>query len=156
MIAHHAAGCIFCRIAAGQQRADVIYEDELVIAFPDIHPIRPGHTQVICRGHISYFEDLPDDIASRMLGVGQRIARAMKSSLGVPRVAFLLTGGDIAHAHAHLVPMHEDTDITSRQYIAERDLTFRSMPRASDEELAATAAMLRSSLEVDRSPQGNK
>ncbi len=147
LVTHHAGECIFCRIAAGQERADVIYEDKLVVAFLDIHPIRPGHTQIICRDHIPYFEGLPDDIASRILSVGQKIDRVMKSTLDVARIAFLFTGSDVAHAHAHLVPMHENTDITSRRYIAERDLTFRSTPRASDEELAATAAMLRSGLE---------
>jgi hypothetical protein len=46
----------------------------------------------------------------------------MKALYGVPRVAFLFTGGD--HAHAHVVPMHEKTDITSQRYIAEEKLTF--------------------------------
>ena len=70
----------------------------------------------------------------------------MKALYGVPRVAFLFSGGDHAHAHAHVVPMHEKTDITSRRYIAEESLTFRGVPRASFEELAATAAQLRSKL----------
>ena len=45
------------------------------------------------------------------------------------RVAFLFTGGDVPHAHAHVVPMVAGTDITSRRYIAEEDLTFQSTPR---------------------------
>jgi histidine triad (HIT) family protein len=42
--------------------------------------------------------------------------------------------------------MHEKTDITSRRYIAEKTLTFRDVPLAPSEELAATAAQLRSGL----------
>jgi histidine triad (HIT) family protein len=42
--------------------------------------------------------------------------------------------------------MHEKTDITSRRYIAEETLTFRSVGRAPSEELAAIAAQLRSGL----------
>jgi histidine triad (HIT) family protein len=147
MVTHHTAGCTFCQIATGQRLADVVYEDALVMAFLDIHPIRPGHTQVICRDHVPYFDELPHDIASRILDVSKRIARVMKASLGVQRVAFLFTGSDVAHAHAHVVPMHDQTDITSRRYIAEKNLTFRSTPLASAEELAATAAMLRSCLD---------
>ncbi len=63
-------------------------------------------------------------------------------------MTFLFTGGDIPHAHAHLVPMHEKTDITSRRYIAEEQLTFRDMPRATDSELRDTAALLAAALAV--------
>jgi histidine triad (HIT) family protein len=54
--------------------------------------------------------------------------------------------GDHAHAYAHVIPMHEKTDITSRRYIAEETLTFRSVARAPSEELAVIAAQLRSGL----------
>ena len=138
--------CAFCRIARGEERSEIICEDDQVMALMDICPIRPGHAQIIPREHFAYFEDLPEVIASRIIHLGQRLSRAMKALYGVPRVAFLFSGGDHAHAHAHLVPMHEKTDITSRRYIAEEELTFRGMARAPSEELAATAAQLRSRL----------
>lgn len=138
--------CVFCRMASGDLRADVVCEDDLLVALADIHPIRAGHTLVIPREHFPYFEDIPGATASRIMHVGQRLARAMKAFYGVPRVAFLYTGGDHAHAHAHVVPMHEKTDITSRRYIVEEDLTFRSTPRAPPDELAATASELRKAL----------
>ena len=138
--------CLFCRIVSGELPAEVIFEDELVVAIADIYPIRAGHTQIVSRQHVPYFEDLPDATASRIIHVGQRLSRAMKSLYGVPRIAFALTGGDHAHAHAHVVPMHENTDITSRRYIVEERLTFRSMPRVTAEELASNAAALRAAL----------
>jgi histidine triad (HIT) family protein len=138
--------CVFCRIARGEDRSEIIYDDDQVIALMDICPIRPGHAQIIPRGHFPYFEDLPEVTASRIIHLGQRLSRAMKALYGVPRVAFLFTGGDHAHAHAHVVPMHEKTDITSRRYIAEEKLTFRGLPRVPSEELAATATQLRSRL----------
>jgi histidine triad (HIT) family protein len=95
---------------------------------------------------VPFFEELPAASASRITEIGQRLARALKALYGMPRVAFLFSGGDIAHAHAHVVPMQEKTDITSRRYIAEDQLTFRSPPRASAAELAATAARLRTAL----------
>ena len=58
------------------------------------------------------------------------------------RVAFLFTGRDIPHAHAHPVPMVEKDDITSRRYIEEANLTFRPLPTASDASLAEVAARL--------------
>jgi histidine triad (HIT) family protein len=135
--------CIFCRIGAGELRAEVIYEDDLVMAIADVCPIRVGHSLLIPRRHYEYFEDLPDQEAAGVIRLGQRLSRAMKNIYGVPRVAFLFTGGDHPHVHAHVVPMHEKTDITSRQYIAEHNLTFKSMPRASEDALAAAATALR-------------
>jgi histidine triad (HIT) family protein len=138
--------CLFCRIVSGELPAEVIFEDELVVAIADICPIRPGHTQILSRQHVAYFEDLPEPAATRIIHVGQRLARAMKGLYDVPRVAFALTGGDHAHVHAHVVPMHDKTDITSRRYIVEKTLTFRSLPRAAVEDLASSAAALRSAL----------
>ncbi len=135
--------CVFCEIAKGRVKAHLINEDDLVVAFLDTHPIRPGHVQIIPRNHFAYFDDLPPETAARVVLVGQRVAKALKRLSGVPRVAFLFTGGDVAHAHAHLVPMHEKTDITSRRYIAEERLTFRSTPEALEGELAEVATRLR-------------
>jgi histidine triad (HIT) family protein len=109
--------CIFCGIANGWIPAVKLHEDEDVVAFLDLGPIRPGHTQIISRMHVATFELLPEPMAARILGVGQQLARRMKEVYGVERVAFLFTGGDVAHVHAHVVPMVEKTDITSARYI---------------------------------------
>ncbi len=138
--------CVFCAIASGTLGAHLVHEDELTTAFLDTHPIRPGHVQVIPREHHTYFDDLPSATAARVLYVGQRVAKALKHLHGVSQVAFLFTGSDVAHAHAHLVPMHEKTDITSRRYIVEEHLTFRSTPQAPTEELSGIAVALRSAL----------
>ena len=116
------------------------------MAFLDLHPIRPGHVQIIPRSHHPYFDDLPTETVARIVHVGQRMAKVMKQVYGIDRVAFLFTGGDVAHAHAHVVPMHEKTDITSRRCIVEDSLTFRSTPRASAQELSETAALLSAAL----------
>lgn len=136
------AECLFCRIARGDIPSHAIYEDDLVFAFLDIGPIRPGHTQVVPKAHYEYFDDLPMPIAGRIVETAQRLGKAMKAAYGVPRVAMVFTGADIAHVHAHLVPMHESTDITSRRYIAEEKLTFHAMPRVSAEELVSEARRL--------------
>jgi histidine triad (HIT) family protein len=138
--------CLFCRIISREVAAHIIHEDERTIAFLDRGPIRPGHTQIVPKQHYPYFDDAPAEVLAAVVTVGQRLARVMKKTLRVPRVAFLFTGGDIAHVHAHLVPIHEKTDITSRRYIVEEFVTFRGLPPASDEELARTAGDLRGAL----------
>ena len=109
--------CSFCRIAADPSSAVVVYEDVDVLAFLDLSPIRTGHTQVIPKAHVESFEQLPEELAIRVLAVGQQLAKRMKRVYDVQRVAFLFTGGDVPHVHAHVVPMHATTDITSERYL---------------------------------------
>lgn len=138
--------CIFCQIAAEPERAHAVIVTEQLVAFPDRGPIRPGHLQIIPRLHIETFEDLPEEIAAEILWTGQRLARALKRIHAVPRVAFLFTGGDIAHAHAHLVPMVEPTDITSRRYILDEEVTFAPRPHATQAALSEVASEIRAAL----------
>ncbi|MEQ8584611.1 MAG: HIT domain-containing protein [Thalassobaculaceae bacterium] len=138
--------CLFCRIARGDVPAHEVFRDDHVVAFLDTGPIRPGHLQIIPVDHYPYFDDLPSDLAARIVGLGQRLAKAQKSCLAVERVALLFTGGDVAHAHAHLVPMFEATDITSRCYIEQSDLTFRSLPNPGKAALTDMASLLTTAL----------
>lgn len=139
--------CLFCEIVQGRIGSHLVRDEDQVMAILDPFPIRPGHTLIISKAHHPYFDDLPDDTMTQLGRLAQRLGRAMKLRYGVPRVAFFCTGTHIGHAHAHLVPMHEDTDLTSRRYIAEESLTFRPPPREEDSRLAETAERLRSMLD---------
>lgn len=139
--------CLFCNIGRGRIGPSIVFENDRLLAFLDISPIRRGHVQIIPRAHFGYFEDLPEELAGEIVILGQRIARAQKRLYGVDRVGFLFTGSDISHAHAHVVPMVEKTDITSRRYIKEEDLTFVAIPRVSAEELANVAKELVEAME---------
>lgn len=136
------ADCLFCKIATGEVKAYEVHRDERIVAFLDIGPIRPGHLQIIPRAHFETFDDLPADLAGAILQLGQRFARKLKEIYAVDRVAFMFTGGDIPHAHAHVIPLVEKTDVTSRRYIAEPELTFRELPFPGDESMRKLAAEL--------------
>ncbi len=140
--------CLFCRIARREIPAHIIYEDDYLVAFLDTGPIRPGHVQIIPRDHYPTFDDLTAELASRIIILGQRLARILKLRNQVSRAAFLFSGGDIAHAHAHVLPMIEATDITSRRYIADEQITFRPIAPPSDEELGQVALHLRQALGI--------
>ncbi len=133
-------------MAAGELRPHIVYEDSHLLAFLAVEPIREGHTLLISRAHFEYFDDLPSELMMPMTVVAQRIAKTQKQLYAVERVSLVFTGGDIPHVHAHIVPMAEKTDITSRRYIAETQLTFRDLPRSSHEDLAGTASRLRDAL----------
>ena len=111
------ADCLFCRIADKSLDAVIVWEEADVLAFLDIGPIRESHCQVIPKRHVETFEQMSPELAGKVLELGQRLARKMKSVYQIERVAFLFTGGDVPHVHAHVVPMLEKTDITSARYI---------------------------------------
>lgn len=141
-----AGGCLFCAIAAGQVPAHRVAEDARTVAFLDLHPIRPGHTLVIPRAHHVWFEDLPPVDAGAVMATAQRVARGLKAVYGVERVALFFTGVHVAHAHAHLVPMHHVHDVTSGAYLAEGLDGYAVPPRLPEAEMAGIASALRGAL----------
>jgi len=142
--------CLFCRIGRGQVPARVVYESEDVVAFLDIRPIRSGHVLVVPREHFPFYDDLRPEVANEVMRVAQLLAPVLRTSFQAERVGLFFTGVDIAHAHAHVVPMVEPTDVTSRQYIAEETLTFRPAALAPATELDASAELIRRGLVEDR------
>lgn len=139
--------CLFCRIARGELPARILHEDAHVMAFLDLHPIRAGHALVIPKAHYPWFEDLPQDLATRITTQAQRLARAMKALYGVERVSMFYTGIHVAHAHAHVVPMHHIHDVTSQAYLAEGPGGFSTPPSPAPDVLEQVARDLRARME---------
>jgi histidine triad (HIT) family protein len=135
--------CIFCKISAKQVPAVVLHEDDELLAFLDITPIRKSHCLIIPKRHFETFEVLPQEIAARIMSLGQQLARRIKEVFTLERAAFLFTGGDVAHAHAHVIPMHEKTDVTSARYIVGADVKLSSAHLQVD---AATLAAVKAEL----------
>lgn len=138
--------CLFCRIASGAVPSHTVFETPRLRAFLDIHPIRPGHTQIIPKEHHAVFDEMPADLLCEIATAAQRVARVLKAMYGVKRVGFAFTGTDIAHVHAHVVPMVATDDLTSRRYIVEEQVTYALPPSPSDADFADTARRIREGL----------
>ena len=134
--------CLFCRIARRELPAHVVHEDDKIMAFLDLHPIRPGHALVIPKAHHVWFEDVPAPLAARIMECSQTLARRMKRLYGVERVAMFFTGIHVPHAHAHVVPMHEVHDVTSQAYLGEGLAGFSPPPPLPQDRMAAIAREL--------------
>lgn len=144
--AYMADTCIFCRIARGELPAFELFDDDLVRAFLDLHPIREGHALIIPKQHHPRFEDLPEATAARIMTTGQRLARAMKQEWGAERVAFFYTGIHVPHAHAHVVPMFDRHDVTSARYLEDGPEEFSLPPSPGRAALSRTAVRIRARL----------
>ncbi|MDF1501223.1 MAG: HIT family protein [Anaerolineales bacterium] len=102
--------CVFCNIVHGDGEAHIIYKDERVTAFLDIHPVNPGHTLVIPNVHAASIQDIPDDICGWMFVIGRDIDAGLRQSgLRSEAVNLYLADGRAAgqvvfHAHLHVIP----------------------------------------------------
>lgn len=101
--------CLFCRIAAREQPANVIYADDDVVAFRDMHPKYRVHLLVIPTAHLSGVQELEEEhdaLAGKLLRVGAELARRE----GIADAGFrLLTnqgpdaGQVVDHLHLHVL-----------------------------------------------------
>ncbi|MGH2499504.1 MAG: HIT domain-containing protein [Candidatus Limnocylindria bacterium] len=70
------ADCIFCRIVSGDAPAEIVHQDDLVVAFKDIQPLAPFHVLVVSRRHIATIADTDDEsLAGRLVVVATALAR---------------------------------------------------------------------------------
>lgn len=100
-------GCIFCKIISKEAPAEIVYEDENVIAFPDIDPKAPVHILIIPKKHIpsvDHVEIEDKTLMGELILAAQKIARekgldGYKLEIYVGRSA----GQVIDHLHLHLL-----------------------------------------------------
>lgn len=104
-----AQDCLFCRIAGGEQPAEIVHQDDQVVAFEDINPQAPTHVLVVPRKHIPTVNDLsPEDEA--LVGSLFGVARQIAASRGIADSGYRLVmncnrgaGQSVFHIHLHLL-----------------------------------------------------
>lgn len=128
--------CIFCKIVSKEIPSHKIFEDERVYAFLDIHPINPGHILVMPKKHVEDFYNLETADYQAMMTVSKKLAADLHEKLHPKRVGLAIVGWDMPHTHAHVVPMNDYYDITSKSVIDDT----RGNP--TQEELEAVATVL--------------
>ncbi|MDO5496773.1 MAG: HIT family protein [Alistipes sp.] len=106
---------IFSKIVAGEIPSYKIAESDKYYAFLDINPLAAGHTLVIPKQEVDYFYDLDDDTLSGMIIFAKEIAQKMKAVTGCKKVATVVLGLEVAHAHIHLIPMNNESDVDFRR-----------------------------------------
>lgn len=98
--------CIFCKIVRGEIPAQRLYEDDLVLVFPDIHPQAPVHLLVIPKAHVaSLYDAVPAHEAAfgRMLSLAGGLARKHGATDGFRTI---VNTGKVGHQEVYHVHMH--------------------------------------------------
>lgn len=101
--------CLFCKILALEIPANIIYEDDQVIAFDDVHPQAPHHKLIIPRKHIATLNDLSHEdtlLAGHLFYTAQFLAK----KLGIAETGYRVVmncnksaGQAVYHIHLHLL-----------------------------------------------------
>ena len=102
---------IFSRIIAGEIPSYKVAENEDYYAFLDINPLTKGHTLVVPKKETDYLFDLDDDTLAGMVLFAKRIAKRIGEKIACKRVAVVVLGLEVPHAHIHLIPINNEKDV---------------------------------------------
>lgn len=102
---------IFSRIIAGEIPCYKIDENERYFAFLDINPLTKGHTLVVPKREVDYIFDLEDAELQEMIVFAKQVAAKIKRKTGCKKVAMVVLGLEVPHAHIHLIPMNNENDV---------------------------------------------
>jgi len=101
--------CNFCKIASGKAQANVVYEDDYVVAFMDLHPANIGHTLVVPRKHWETIYEVPEKALADLFAVVKRVSVAVKKAVDAEGISILqfnerAAGQSVRHFHVHVIP----------------------------------------------------
>ena len=106
---------IFSKIAAGEIPSYKCAESDKFYAFLDISPLAKGHTLVIPKREVDYIFDMEDDEIAEFQIFAKRVAVALKKAFPCRKVAQVVLGLEVPHAHIHLIPMQSEADVDFRK-----------------------------------------
>lgn len=102
---------IFSKIISDEIPAYKILENENFLAFLDIFPLAKGHVLVIPKKEIDCLFDISSDEYVELWKFAQQVAKAMDKVIDCKRIGVAVIGLEVPHAHIHLVPLNNVSDI---------------------------------------------
>lgn len=112
---------IFSKIAAGDIPSYKCAENDQFYAFLDINPVAKGHTLVIPRKEIDYIFDMNDDDLAAFEVFAKKVAKAIRTAIPCKKVAQVVLGLEVPHAHIHLIPMNSEADVNFKNKVTLQD-----------------------------------
>ena len=126
---------IFTKIINGEIPCYKVAEDENFIAFLDVNPNAKGHTLCVPKQEIDKIFDMDETHYAKLMQFSYKVAKALEKSIPAKRIGMSVIGLEVPHVHVHLIPLQEMQDIQ-----------FKNKISLSNEEFAATAALIASHL----------
>ena len=127
---------IFSRIISGEIPCHRIWEDDRFFAFLDIHPIQPGHVLIVTKREVDSPFELDDETFAGYMLAAKHLTEPIRRAMGSKKVALVIEGLEVPHAHIKLVPINEPGDLDQA-----------NAKDASSEELVEMAQKIRAEVE---------
>ncbi len=127
---------IFTEILNGALPCHKVFEDDRHLAFLEPSPIAPGHTVVLPKRETDHFFDLDDRELADLVIFAKKVAVALRQAVPCRKVAVIVYGMVVRHAHIHLIPAQGDP----------RELYLTNARPAGPDELERHAGRIRSFL----------
>ena len=125
---HTTMATLFSKIAAGEIPSYKCAEDDHFYAFLDINPVMQGHTLVVPRKETDYIFDMDDDELAAFEVFAKKVAKAIRAAFPCKKVAQVVLGLEVNHAHIHLFPINSEADVDLKKHV-----------KLTDEEMKTTA-----------------
>lgn len=115
---------LFTKIINRELPSYKIHEDELTYSFLALDQVNLGHTLVIPKQEVNHWFDVPEKAYLQVALNAQKIAKAIKSATGCPRVGTIVAGFEVPHYHLHLIPAWSipDLDFKRAQRFSENEM----------------------------------
>jgi diadenosine tetraphosphate (Ap4A) HIT family hydrolase len=101
----------FGLIIAGELPARFVWQDDEVVAFLTIAPIRTGHTLVVPRAEVDHWQQIDPALLAHCMDVAQKIGQAQQRAWDAPRIGLVIAGLEVPHVHLHVIPMWQMADL---------------------------------------------
>ncbi len=101
----------FTKIVSGQASAAIIYEDATTLAFLDHNPVTRGHCLVISKEPIDHLDDCSPELYASIFSTVQHVSKLQKARFKPERIALVVHGYEIPHAHVHVIPLYNHEDL---------------------------------------------
>jgi histidine triad (HIT) family protein len=139
--------CIFCDIATKISEAEIIFENDKIIAFLDINPVNYGHTLVIPKKHFDNFLTIPSEELAELTKLTQYIAGAVKRALKSDGFNIISNNGASAgqtvyHFHYHIIPRYDNDFYIKPRTIEYKDSEIKSYVTKIKDTIAKYEGML--------------
>jgi histidine triad (HIT) family protein len=105
--------CVFCSLVAGDAEASVVYEDDRLLAFMDLHPVNAGHVLLVPKEHATSMAEVDEDTGAHTFRVAMRMQQAIRASgVRCEGINLFVADGeaafqDVFHFHLHVIPRFE-------------------------------------------------
>ena len=99
--------CLFCNVVSDEQAANLVFRDDISVAFLDHRPLFPGHCLLVPRNHYETLGDLPVELVGPFFKDVQLLTRAVELACNAEGSFVALNNRvsqSVPHLHVHIVP----------------------------------------------------